>query len=55
MRKTYLGLLIAGATLSSCIDRFEAGAARSIEGILAVEGSITNGLSTITLSRSIGL
>jgi hypothetical protein len=50
-------LLILFITLhcASCIDPYEAEGLRSLSGILAVDGIITNDLTTIYLSRSVGM
>ncbi|MDR1357143.1 MAG: DUF4249 domain-containing protein [Tannerellaceae bacterium] len=56
--KTHMHIytLCAAAALTSCIDRFEpAGADASLAGILVVEGTIAEGITAITLSRSKGM
>jgi hypothetical protein len=53
--KKYICLLIA-TLAGSCIDRFEPETAGlSVQGMLAVDGAITAGVSTVRLSRSAGM
>jgi hypothetical protein len=46
-------LFMVLCSLASCIDRFEPEGIASQEGILAVDGVITSGVTTIELSRTI--
>jgi hypothetical protein len=57
--KQYIGLLTATLAFTflsvSCIDRFEPGAGVSVSGILVIDATITAGITTVRLSRSIGM
>jgi hypothetical protein len=52
--RNYICLLIATLVFSSCVDRFEPETTGvSLKDLLAVDGFITNGVTTIYLSRSV--
>jgi hypothetical protein len=54
--RNYICLLIATVVFSSCVDRFEPETTGvSLKDLLVVDGSITAGVTTIKLSRSVGI
>ena len=50
----FYSLLIAG-WLSGCVTEYDAPVSNQLDNLLVVEGIITNGTTTISLSRSVGL